>query len=209
MFTRKTILASASAVALVGMPAAPASAQADPYIGQMLNVGFTFCPRGWASAEGQILPINTNQALFSLVGTVYGGDGRTTFALPDLRGRTPLGEGTGPGLPTYRLGQRGGVETVTLNVNQIPSHTHAATPQAFLPTSSQAPDTNSPDGNSLGTHDAGDNVYFSGAPDLAGMVINGTIAIGNTGGSQPHTNMGPYLTTRWCVALVGTYPSRN
>lgn len=210
MFTRKTILASASAIALAGMPAAPVQAQGiDPYIGQMLNVGYTFCPRGWFSAEGQLLPIGSYSTLFSLLGTNYGGDGRTTFGLPDLRGRTPLGQGTGAGLPAYALGQTGGVESVTLTANEMPSHTHVTAPEAYLPTSSQAPDTNSPDGNSLGTHPAGNNVYFSGTPDLPGMVVNGTIAIGTTGGSQPHTNMGPYLVTRWCIASQGVYPSRN
>ena len=96
----------------------------EPFIGQIMMVGFNFAPRGWALCDGSLLPINNNQALFSLLGTTYGGDGRTTFQLPDLRGRVPMHQGTGPGLPNHRIGEKGGVENVTLTVAQMPAHTH-------------------------------------------------------------------------------------
>lgn len=209
MINRKTLLATAAAVSAMALPAAPAQAQSDPYLGQMMVWGGNFCPRGWFTATGSLLPISSNTALFSLLGTTYGGDGRTTFALPDMRGRAPIAPGTGPGLSTYVLGQRGGVETVTLNETTMPSHTHTAIADANLPTSSAAPDTNSPNGNSLATYPAGTNAYKSGAGDQTGMTVLGSIAINNTGGSQAHENRSPYIAAQWCIAGVGVFPSRN
>ena len=165
-------------------PAQESHAQSEPYLGQVALVGFNFCPRGWVPAEGQLLEIASNSALFSLYGTIYGGDGRTTFGLPDLRGRAPIHTGTGPGLSTYNIGQRGGVETVTLSPTQVPSHSHTIT---------ELTDRN-------GTTD--------------GLVIrNGggatTALTGNTGGGLAHENRSPYLVMTYCIATVGIFPSRN
>jgi microcystin-dependent protein len=138
-----------------------------PFLGEVDLFAGNFAPRGWASCEGQLLPIAQNQALFSILGTTYGGDGRTTFALPDLRGRTPIGPRTGPGLSTRYLGEKAGVENITLTEAQIPSHNHT----------------------------------------LPGPYISD--ATGNTGGSQPHTNMQPYLALNYTIAVQGLYPSQS
>lgn len=156
--------------------------------------GFNFAPRSWAFCDGQLLPISQNTALFSLLGTTYGGDGRTTFALPDLRGRVPLHEGTGPGLSSYLLGQKGGLENVTLTTAQIPAHTHS--PQC----SSDDPNSGSP---------------ANGFPAAVGTPIYSTTqnasmgATGSAGGSQSHENRPPYLALNFCIALQGIFPSRN
>ena len=209
MINRKMLFASAAAVSALALPAAPAQAQAEPYLGQMMVWGGNFCPRGWFTANGALLAISQNTALFSLLGTTYGGDGRTTFALPDMSGRAPIGPGTGPGLSTYQLGQRGGLEFVTLTETTMPSHTHTVTVDAKLPTSSAAPDTNSPNGNSLATYPGTVNAYKTGVGDQTGMTVTGAISINNTGGSQSHENRSPYLAAQWCIAGVGVYPSRN
>ncbi|MEZ4701043.1 MAG: tail fiber protein [Rhodothermales bacterium] len=161
----------------------PALAQ-DPFVGEVRLVGFNFCPRGWTEASGQLLPIAQYQALFSLYGTIYGGDGQTTFALPDLRGRAPIHEGQGAGLQTYTMGQRGGAESITLTPNEIPSHAHAFT------------ELSSANGTEEGI------VLRSGAGDQQASTTS-------VGGSQGHENRPPYLVMRYCVALEGIYPSRN
>ena len=170
----------------------------EPYIGEIRPVGFNFCPRGWVPAHGQLLAISQNTALFSLYGTMYGGDGRTTFALPDLRGRAAISEGTGPGLSTYRMGQRGGAETVTLNTMQMPSHTHSATATAeegFQMLTRQGTTT-------------GVGTFQGGSPQaVPPPTIN--VQVHNTGGSQAHENRTPYLAVNYCIALVGIFPSRN
>ncbi len=167
----------------------------EPFLGMITPFGFNFAPRGWAKCEGQLLPISANSALFSLLGTTYGGDGRTTFGLPDLRGRAAIGFGNGPGLSNYAIGQKGGAEHVTLNTTQIPSHNHSANVVA------EEADNNKPSGNSL----AASQIYRTQAPDA---VLNAA-TIGNTGGSQQHENRQPYLAINWCIALVGVFPSRN
>jgi microcystin-dependent protein len=160
--------------------------------------GFNFAPRGWAFCQGQILSIAQNTALFSLLGTTYGGNGQTTFALPDLRGRVPNSFGQGTGLQNYDLGEMSGAESVTLNVNQIPAHTHT-----FAPLSANA------------TADAGkpnSNVPASVASYTAAANANGAMAAGNTGpagGSQPASILQPFLTLNFCIALQGIFPSRN
>jgi microcystin-dependent protein len=172
----------------------------EPFIAEIIMFGGNFAPRGWAFCDGQLLAISQNTALFSLLGTTYGGDGRTTFGLPDLRGRVPIHPGTGPGLSTYRLGQKGGTETVQLNVNEIPSHTHTA-----RGTSSRATDQD-PAGNVWAKEAVGATaVYASGNADTSLH----TSAIANTGGSQGHTNIQPYNCVNFIIALVGLYPSRN
>lgn len=165
--------------------------------------GGNFAPRGWAFCNGQILPIAQNTALFSILGTTYGGNGQTTFALPDLRGRSPMQWGQGPGLTPRSLGEASGTETVTLLTNQMPAHTHA------LRANSGQGDSFSPDGtvSAIGV-DASQqplNIYSSGT-------VNATMnpaAIGAAGGSQPHDNMSPFLCVSFIIALEGIYPSRN
>ena len=162
--------------------------------------GGNFAPRGWAFCDGTLLAISQNTSLFSILGTTYGGDGRTTFALPDLRGRIPMHQGTGPGLSTYRLGQKGGRENVTLNINQLPSHNHTGAIKA----SSTAADYDTPGTNvSIGKSEF--FVESAANTDL----ISGSITVANTGGNQPVNIENPYLGLNFIIALVGTYPSRN
>lgn len=209
MFTRKTILASASAVALAGIPAAPAQAQSTPYLGQLQLFANNFCPVGWSTAQGQLLAISSNTALFSLLGTQYGGDGRTTFALPDTRSRSVINAGTGPGLTNYSIGERTGATSVTLTTASMPTHTHVATVDANLPTSSLPPDTTAPSNNALATFPAAAQVYKTGAGDQQGMTLTGSVTLQNTGGSQSHENREPYQVLNWCIATQGIFPSRN
>ena len=166
----------------------------DPFLGEIQIIGFNFAPRGWALCDGQILPISQNQSLYSLLGTTYGGDGRTSFALPDLRSRTPLHRGIG-----YNLGQKGGAETVTLTSDQVPAHSHTAKAQNV------AADTSTPGGNMA----AETTVAIYGAPSDPNLVSmhNGTIA--NAGGGQGHNNMQPYQTLNFIIALRGIFPPRN
>jgi microcystin-dependent protein len=165
----------------------------EPFLAEIRMVGFNFAPRGWAFCDGQILPINQNQSLYSLLGTTYGGEGRTTFALPDLRGRTPIHVAE-----SYRQGQRGGAEQITLTQAQVPNHTHAA--QATSDTGS-AP---IPSGNVLA--DSAPSEQYHAASSLVGLNA-GTIA--NTGAGQGHENMQPYIAVNFCIALRGLFPSRN
>ena len=203
----KIRLALAAGTALAAfMPTAPASAQAgEEFIGQIMTVGFNFCPRGWAQTNGQILPINTNQALFSLYGTTFGGDGRTTFALPDLRGRAPMHVGTGPGLTPRALGQRSGFETTTLTVSNMPSHNHLA---AVNINNTVAADSGNPTNNHFARSPLQIYENTEGASPGATMAPD-TVTLGLTGGGQAYDNMQPYLTVNYCVALQGIYPSRN
>ena len=170
---------------------------ADPFIAEIFMFGGNFAPRNFALCDGQLLPIIQNQALFALVGTTYGGDGRTTFGLPDLRGRVPIHAGSGPGLTPRNLGLKSGQENVTLTANQMPSHTHAI--QAFTGEG----DSNIPTNAALAK--SGTGGYHTGAPDT-NMSAN---SIQATGGNQSHTNIQPYLAVNFIVALVGLFPSRN
>ena len=164
----------------------------EPFLGQISMTGFNFPPRGWALCDGQLLSIAQNTALFSILGTTYGGNGQTTFALPDLRGRVPAH--VGPGL---LLGELGGVEDVTLTVAQLPPHSH------LQGTGNQATET-SPNGAALASKPRrGVNVYAAGG---APVVLNGSQP---TGGSQPHPNMQPFQTVNFIIALEGIFPSRN
>ena len=185
--------------------------------------GGNFAPRGWAFCDGQLLSIAQNTALFSILGTTYGGDGRTTFALPDLRGRAPIGPRQGPGLSDYRLGQRGGVETVTLNITQMPSHNHAtqnntaADQHIQLSTDDAVNETPAPgDVPAVGNYTSGltsQKVKNFGPANntVNGQTIsaNAGLNILNTGGNLPHTNVQPYLAVNYIIALVGVFPSRN
>jgi microcystin-dependent protein len=174
----------------------------EPYIGQIQPFGFNFAPRGWALCEGQLLPIAQNTALFSLLGTTYGGDGRTTFGLPDLRGRVPIHYGQGPGLHEFRLGQKGGETQVTLTLQQLASHGHPA----VLNGTTTGADATNPTGAALAG--AREDTYKGGAAPNAALAAE-SVAVQNTGGGQPHENMQPYLVLNWCISLTGVYPSRS
>ncbi len=173
---------------------------ADQFVGEIRVVGFNFAPVGWALCNGQVLPISQNTALFSLLGTQYGGDGRTTFALPNLQGYAPMDQGSGPGLTPRTIGETSGETSVTLLLSEIPSHTHSATNAA----SSNA--------------DAPTNAIFGGGgrgkqpayapPSASTAPMNGQ-AIGLAGGNQPHNNMPPYLTMNFIIALQGIFPPRS
>ena len=185
------------AASLVTLPSKQVLAGPDPFIGEIMWVGYNFCPRGWSDADGQLLPIAQNTALFSLLGTTYGGDGRTTFALPDLRGRVSIHTGEGPGLSEYRLGQKAGLEEVMLTVDQMPTHNHA------LNASGGAIDKNAA-GSIMGSPKQ--KIYDT--PVAASTTLADT-AISEAGGDMSHENRPPYLTLRACIALTGIFPSRN
>ena len=184
---------------------APAHAQAGTqFIGQISLFGANFCPRGWSNADGQLLPISQHTALFSILGTTYGGDGRTTFGLPDLRGRRSVGFGNGPGIGSYYMGQKGGSTGFTLTLGQLPSHNHTGTVAA----SPTAGDTNQPVRNSFAMAPTGNNIFLDGSPAINNMHA-GTIRIVNNGGGQTVNKLSPYQVLRWCVALQGIFPSRS
>ena len=165
----------------------------EPFLGSIIMFGGNFAPRGWALCNGQILPIAQNTALFSLLGTTYGGNGQTTFALPDLRGRVPVHPGQGPGLSSYSLGQSAGAESITLTAAEMPAHTHSQ------PATNADQNTNRPNG----AVPARGGVY-AGSTD--GSAFDATTV---AGGSQPHSNLQPYLAVNYIIALEGIYPSRN
>ena len=168
---------------------------AEPFLSEIRIMSFVFAPKGWALCNGQLLPINQNQGLFSLLGTTFGGDGRVNFALPDLRGRTPIHVGSG-----HTLGEKGGEQAHTLSIAELPTHTHVATGTS---TSSDPNGTNIPASNILC---AGPAEIYAAPSQLAAM-NPGTV--GNVGGSQAHLNMQPFLTLSFCIALQGIFPSPN
>jgi microcystin-dependent protein len=177
----------------------------EPFLGEIRLVGFNFAPVGWALCAGQILPINQNTALFSLLGTTYGGNGQTTFALPDLRGRAPVGFGQGPGLSNYDLGQSTGSETVALTVSQIPAHSHlvaanAATANALSPSGADL-------AQSVVERGAAVNTYST--PPMSAQVTLDPATVQPSGGSGPHPNIQPVLAMNYIIALQGIYPSRS
>ena len=195
---------AAAPAALLSAPT-PAAAGTDEYIGELMLVGYNFCPRASAEAAGQLLAISSNTALFSLYGTIYGGDGRTTFALPDLRGRSAIGQGTGPGLPTIAQGTRGGSTSFTLNVTQMPSHNHTGEVRSENAVQS---DTGNPAGNAIARSTL--TIYSNNSPPTAaGAMHPGTLFINNNGGNQPVNKRSPYLGMRYCVVTQGIFPSRN
>lgn len=199
-----TLLCASALTMGIGL-SQPAQAS-EPFLGEIVMFAGNFAPRGWAFCDGQLLAINSNQALFSILGTTYGGDGRTTFALPDLRGRTAIGPRQGPGLSNYQLGQRGGLETVTLSAAQMPSHTHATT--ATLQATSTRGNSAVPTGNILASKPRTD-IYSDAAPDVSMDSAAVTLQNAATGGSQAHENRMPYLAINHIIALFGIFPSRN
>lgn len=184
---------------------------ATPFVGQITGFGGNFAPRNYAFCQGQLIAINQNTALFSILGTTYGGNGTTTFALPDLRGRAAIGQGQGPGLSPYSLGQVAGTETATLNTNNLPAHTHAGTLNAVQAKATvQAPAT----GAQLAR--GSDNSMVGSLPALyvpsgtAGtQVALGGLTIGITGNNLPFSIRDPYLTISYLIGIFGTFPTRN
>jgi microcystin-dependent protein len=176
----------------------------ESFLGQLALFPYNFAPQGWAMCEGQVLPIQQYTALFSLLGTNFGGNGTSTFALPDLRGRVPIGQGQGPGLSPYVVGEQQGVESVALTANTIPAHSHAF--QAFAsPATTNAPSGALPaEGHSTGRGAPPVNTYAASGTPVALAASQALPA----GGSQPHNNLQPYLTLNWCIALQGIFPSR-
>jgi microcystin-dependent protein len=169
---------------------------AEPFLSEIRVMSFVFAPKGWALCNGQLLPINQNQALFSLLGTTFGGDGRVNFALPDLRGRTPIHVGAG-----HTLGERGGEQAHTLSIAELPTHAHVAnatTAQADAGSNGPAPSRTLAQSNF--------STLYGAAGSLQAMAPN---ALGNVGGSQAHLNMQPFLTLSFCIALQGIFPSPN
>jgi microcystin-dependent protein len=173
---------------------------ADPFVAEIRIFPFNFAPMGWAFCDGQVLPISQNTALFSLLGTTYGGDGKSTFALPDLQGRAPLFWGQGPGLSLRDLGEEGGSTTVSLLESETPSHSHTMM-ASTSPASSRLPE-----GNAL-ARSRGGNAYQTNAnQNLVSMAPESLTPIG---GDQPHNNMQPYLILNFCIALQGIFPPRG
>jgi microcystin-dependent protein len=170
----------------------------QPYIGEIRMFAGNFAPVGWAFCSGQLLPISENDALFNLIGTTYGGDGQETFALPDLQSRLPIHQGQGPGLSNYVIGQPGGVEQVTLTVNQTPIHSHP-----MLASTSLASDVNPAKRVVAQPGTAGNYLYLEDTPSLTMAAT----AISSVGGSQPHSNLQPFLCINFIIALFGVFPT--
>jgi len=201
-FVRKSRwLLTAAAVAAAGI-VVPASAQ-DWYLGEIQKVPFTFCPAGTLEANGQLVSIANYNALYALYGTTYGGDGVTTFGMPDLRGRFQMHLGQGPGLSPRTLGQQGGTETNTMTLATMPKHEHIA----LMKATSAAGNTTTPVGNAFATTPA--NKYVTGVTPVASLMERGSIVTGNTGGNQPYSIIPPVLTIRHCVLWTGIFPSQN
>jgi len=191
---------------------------ASPFISQIALFSFNFAPKNWAICAGQIMSISQNTALFSLLGTTYGGNGQTTFALPDLRGRAPVHSGQGPGLSDYTQGETGGIESVTLNLSHMPQHTHTINTSGLAVTAQQATNAagnkRTPVGNLPAKESAAVTATYSSAAPNADMsnaaaTMTGSITAGLAGGSQAHENRQPYLAMNYCICLAGIFPSRN
>jgi microcystin-dependent protein len=168
----------------------------QPYVGEIRMFGGNFAPAGWMFCQGQLLPISEFETLFNLIGTTYGGDGQSTFGLPDLRGRTPIHMGAGTGLPTYTLAETGGAETVTLSTPQLPIHNHPYVATTNIATQA------APSGQVIGQSTVA-KMYISANP-TANLAPN---AIGNTGGNQPHNNLQPFLCVSFIISLFGIFPT--
>lgn len=194
----------------------------DAFIGIIFLFGESFAPNGWHLCDGTQMPISGNEALFSLLGTTYGGDGMSTFALPDLRGRVPVGQGQGPGLSRYDLGQRGGTEQTTLTIAQLPMHVHQTVSNLTItPSASTAAGTTNIPGAgmvpaklpSIGSGPTAQPIKGYAVDDntaiLAPSAVSGSVTISPVGGSQPFNIQSPYLAMNYAISLYGIYPSRN
>ena len=173
---------------------------ADPFVAEIRIFPFNFAPRGWAWCDGQLLPLSQNTALFSLLGTTYGGNGMSNFALPDLQGRAPMHPGQGPGLSLHDLGETGGSETVTLLESETPAHSHTIRDHDL-----DLAELNAPSSNRVLAQSANGTIYGA----AANLVNMSSQALPPTGGDQPHNNMQPYLTFYFCIALQGVFPPRT
>ncbi|MEM7370435.1 MAG: tail fiber protein [Bacteroidota bacterium] len=179
-----------------------------PFIGQITMFGGTFAPTGWAFCDGQLLAVSGNDALFSLLGTIYGGDGRTTFGLPDLRGRVALHKGSGPGLSNINLGARGGHEFITLNTNNLPNHNHPVSMSLHF--RNEVGDETNPGSGSFAIAPA--QIYHADGPTSSSTFHSGTITAPNTGssgGGSSYNNHQPFQVINYIIALTGEYPSRT
>lgn len=192
----------------------------EPFIGQISTFGFNFAPRGWSLCAGQILPISQQTTLFSLLGTTYGGDGRSTFALPDFRGRFPMNYGAGPGLPPYPIGMRSGHYFHNISTTELPAHTHGASVEvtsATLAASTEKGSIATAEADAYIASQTGlgaaENFVPNGSEgttaNLSGVTVSSTATIQNTGGNQAMNIMNPFLAINFSIALLGIYPSRN
>lgn len=200
MSPSRTLPALALLGSLAATPTAQATCSTDPMVGSMCLVAFNFCPRGYLEANGALLPISQYMLLFALVGTTYGGNGQTNFALPDLRGRVPVGMGQGPGLSPVNLGDRAGSEAVTLTIGQLPAHSHGVTVRG----SSAIGTTDSPAGAVPARLPRANNYASSGGDAMNPAMVS----INTAGGSQPFSVRDPYLGVRYCIATEGIFPTR-
>jgi microcystin-dependent protein len=175
---------------------------AEPFLGEIRLAGFNFAPVGWALCQGQLISIPQNEALFSLLGTIYGGDGTNTFGLPNLQGRIPLGQGQGPGLANRTIGQVLGEESVSLTTNQLPSHNHPAA------CASGGGNNSSPQANYWSTDPGGNTATYTAPANANGTMAPDALAPAS-GGGQPHDNLQPFLVINYIIALQGIYPSRS
>ncbi len=176
----------------------------EPFVGEIRLLPYTFAPRGWAYCDGQLLPISSNTSLFSLLGTTYGGDGRTTFGLPNIKDRAAMSDGRGTGLSSYRLGQSVGAATVSLQESNLPAHNHTTSVARLTGTSGE------PSGSLIAGID--NDIMLKPYVKDAGSkpkIAMASSALANSGGSQPHENRQPYLVLPFCIALMGIYPSRS
>lgn len=176
----------------------------EPFLAEIRILGFNFAPRGWAQCDGQILPINQNQSLYSLLGTTYGGDGRTNFALPDLRGRTPIHVGSSNGT-SHTLGSKSGEENHTLSASEMPQHRHPVTCSQRVGTEQSPVGAN----RTLGSESTGATAPYADRSTAGGFGTMQAGLLNNVGGGQSHNNMQPFLTLNFCIALTGLFPSRN
>lgn len=198
---KSLMLSAVAATAIFSAP--PSQAGVDPFVGEIIWVGFTYCPQQFAEANGQLLAISSNTALFSLLGTQYGGNGTTNFALPDLRGRSPVHVGQGTGLSNIIQGQQGGKETTALNIDQMPAHSHAA----ILHGTTTNGNVDSPAG-ALQANASRAGIYNNTAAANADMSAS-SITVANSGNNQLVEIRSPFLGIRACIALTGIFPSRN
>jgi microcystin-dependent protein len=175
----------------------------EPFIGEIMIFGFNFAPKGYATCSGQILSIAQNTALFSILGTTYGGNGQTTFGLPDLRSRGANGMGQGPGLSNYSLGQVGGETSVTIGINEMAAHNH------LVQCNSGDGDQSSPVNNVFAGPGAERDLFWYNNGNTGSPANMAATAVGNAGGNQPHNNLMPYLVVNFCIAVQGIFPSRN
>ena len=201
MLRKSYLLATAAAIAGALGAASAASAQ-DNYLGEILKVPYNFCPRGTDEADGQLLSIAQYSALYAIYGTTFGGDGVTTFALPNMQSRMSIHTGTGPGLSARPLGQVGGTESNTQTLATMPRHEHVA----LIRTTSAAANSTSPVGNKLGTTPAAK--YVNAVPN-AQIMNRDSVLINSNGSGQPYSHLPPTLTIRYCVVLEGIFPSQN